>query len=78
MVVRTPHCAFVSVSVSSIDFREHSLFSRYFQSAYQSDFNVVAMSMRVAYNRVQTTIISQLFGVNRSAIPGGMQNHFKY
>jgi hypothetical protein len=32
----------------------------------------------VAFNRVRTTIISQLFGVNGSAIPDDMQNHFKY
>jgi hypothetical protein len=28
--------------------------------------------------RVQTTIFSQLFGVNGSAIPDDMQNHFEY
>jgi hypothetical protein len=28
--------------------------------------------------RVRTTIFSQLFGVNRSAIPDDMQNHFEY
>jgi hypothetical protein len=31
-----------------------------------------------AFNRVRTTIISQLFGVNESAIPDDMQNHFEY
>jgi hypothetical protein len=28
IVVRTPNCAFVIVSVSSIDFSEHSLFGK--------------------------------------------------
>jgi hypothetical protein len=32
----------------------------------------------VAFNRVRTTIFSQLFGVNGSAIPDDMQNHFEY
>jgi hypothetical protein len=27
---------------------------------------------------VRMTILSQLFGVNRSAIPDDMQNHFEY
>jgi hypothetical protein len=32
----------------------------------------------VAFNRVPTTIFCQLFGVNGSAIPDDMQNHFEY
>jgi hypothetical protein len=32
----------------------------------------------VAFNRVRTTLFSQLFGVIGSAIPDGMQNHFEY
>jgi hypothetical protein len=36
---------------------------------YQSDFDAVATRMRVALHRVRTTIISQLVGVNKSAVP---------
>jgi hypothetical protein len=32
----------------------------------------------IAFNRVRTTIICQLFGVNGSSIPDDMQNHFEY
>jgi hypothetical protein len=31
----------------------------------------------VAFSRVWTTIFSQVFGVNGSAIPDDMQNHFE-
>jgi hypothetical protein len=42
---------------------------------------VAQMQLRrasVAFNRVRTTIISQLFGVNGSAILDDMQHHFEY
>jgi hypothetical protein len=32
----------------------------------------------VAFNRVLTTLFSQVFGVNGSAIPDGMQDHFEH
>jgi hypothetical protein len=41
-----------------MDFSEHSLFSEEFHSAYESDSETAAMSMRVAFNSVRTTIVA--------------------